>query len=93
MIYQIKDSYYVKVGNKFVKLSFSFDSNDELIMTPINSEKIENNQNLIVRATTFDQEKLKIAESIRKPKSFEENKSFKDKTFKDKTFGKGKILD
>ena len=41
MIYQIKDSYYVKVGNKFVKLSFSFDDNDELVMTPINSEKID----------------------------------------------------
>ena len=31
MIYQIKDNYYVKVGNKFVKLSFSFDNNDEFL--------------------------------------------------------------
>ena len=81
MIYQIKDNYYVKVGNKFVKLSFSFDSNDELIMTPINSEKIENNPSLIVRATTFDNEKLKIAKALKKPKSFEESKSFKEKSF------------
>ena len=88
MIYQIEDNYYVKVGNKFVKLSFSFDINDELIMTPINSEKIENNPNLIVRATTFDNEKLKIAESLKKS-----NKSFdKGQTF-NKSFGKGKSLD
>ncbi len=87
MIYQIKDSYYVKVGNKFVKLSFSFDDNDELIMTPINSEKIENNPNLIVRATTFDNEKLNIAESLKRNKSFDKDKSF------GRSFGKGKSLD
>ena len=88
MIYQIKDSYYVKVGNKFVKLSFNFNDNDELVMTPINSEKIENNPNLIVRATTFDSEKLKIAESLKnKNKSFDKDKSFS------RSFGKGKSLD
>lgn len=88
MIYQIKDNYYVKVGNKFVKLSFSFDINDELIMTPINSEKIENNPNLNVRETTFASEKLKIAESLRKNiKSFDKEKSF------NRSFGKGKSLD
>lgn len=87
MIYQIKDSYYVKVGNKFVKLSFSFDDNDELVMTPINSEKIENNPNLIVRATTFDSEKLNIAESLKRNKSFDKDKPF------GRSFGKGKSLD
>ena len=88
MIYQIKDNYYVKVGNKFVKLSFSFDVNDELIMTPINSEKIENNPNLNVRETTFDSEKLKIAESLRRNnKPFDKEKSF------NRSFGKGKSLD
>ena len=88
MIYQIKDNYYVKVGNKFVKLSFSFDSNNELIMTPINSEKIENNPSLTVRATTFDNEKSKIADSLKR-----NNNSFdKGQTF-NKSFGKGKSLD
>ena len=87
MIYQIKDNYYVKVGNKFVKLSFSFDEHDELVMTPINSEKLENNPNLIVRATSFDAEKFKIAESLRrKNKTFEKDKSFNS------SFGKGKSL-
>ena len=87
MIYQIKDSYYVKVGNKFVKLSFSMD-NGELVMTPINSEKIENNPNLIVRATTFENEKSKIEESLKNnKKSFEKDKLF------DRSFGKGKSLD
>ena len=87
MIYQIKDSYYVKVGNKFVKLSFSM-NNGELVMTPINSEKIENNPNLIVRATTFENEKSKIEESLKNnKKSFEKDKLF------DRSFGKGKSLD
>ena len=87
MIYQIEDNYYIKVGNKFVKLAFSFDEHDELIMTPINSEKIENNPNLIVRAVAFENEKAQIARSIKKPKSFDESKSFRDKPF-----GKGKSL-
>ena len=87
MIYQIKDSYYVKVGNKFVKLSFSFDDNDELVMTPINSEKIENNPNLNIRVTTFENEKSKIEESLKNnKKSFEKDKLF------DRSFGKGKSL-
>ena len=87
MIYQIKDNYYVKVGNKFVKLSFSFDEQDELVMTPINSEKIENNPSLVVRATTFDNEKLKIAESLKKAsKTFEKEKPF------ERSFGKSKSL-
>lgn len=86
MIYQIKDNYYVKVGNKFVKLSFSM-NNGELVMTPINSEKIENNPNLIVRATTFENEKSKIEESLKNnKKSFEKDKLF------DRSFGKGKSL-
>lgn len=86
MIYQIKDNYYVKVGNKFVKLSFKFDDNDELVMTPINSEKIENNPNLVVKEVMFEKEKLNIAKSIRK----NETKSFdKGSTF-NKSFGKAK---
>lgn len=89
MIYQIENDYYVKVGNKFVKLSFSFDEHGELVMTPINSEKIENNPSIIARPTTLDNEKLKIVEDLKKAsKSFEESKSFKDKPF-----GKGKSLD
>ena len=86
MIYQIKDNYYVKVGNKFVKLAFSM-NDGELVMTPINSEKIENNPNLNIRVTTFENEKSKIEESLKNnKKSFEKDKLF------DRSFGKGKSL-
>ena len=80
MLYQINSDYYVKVGNKFAKVSISLDNEGELVLTPTN-EKIENTNSLQVRAFNLASEKEAIKNSLRRPtKLFEERKSFnKDK--------------
>lgn len=64
MIYQIYNNYYVRVGNKYVKLSMSLDKNGEIIMNPTN-EKLENNGKLNVKAIDFKKEQENIAKSLR----------------------------
>lgn len=64
MIYQIYNNYYVRVGNKYVKLSMSLDKNGEIIMKPTN-EKLENNGKLNVKAIDFKKEQENIAKSLR----------------------------
>lgn len=64
MIYQIYNNYYVRVGNKYVKLSMSLDKNGEIIMNPTN-EKLENNSKLNVKAIDFKKEQENIAKSLR----------------------------
>lgn len=94
MIYQIKDDYYVKVGNKYTKLSFTLNG-DELVMTPINSEKIEHNPNLIVNVVDYSKEKQKIIDKLKKSsKLFNKEDSFyEDKFFnKDKSFNRKKSM-
>lgn len=64
MIYQIYNDYYVRVGNKYVKLSMSLDKNGEVVMKPTN-EKVEKTDKIKVKAIDFKNEKDNIAKSLR----------------------------
>lgn len=82
MLYQIDSNYYVKVGNKFAKVSISLDNKGELVLTPTN-EKIENNGSLQVRPVNLATEKESIINSLKVEKRslFTEEKSFRKNKF------------
>lgn len=73
MIYKINGNYYVKVGNKYVKLSMSLDSKGDLVMTPT-KEKIESSKSLIINEIDLKKEKQSIVKSL-KPKYYDKEES------------------
>ena len=76
MLYQINSDYYVKVGNKFAKVSISLDNKGELVLTPT-TEKIENNGFVQARPFNLKAEKDIIKNNlIKKDKIFDNSKSF-----------------
>lgn len=76
MLYQINSDYYVKVGNKFAKISISLDKEGKLVLTPT-TEKLENNGSLRVRPFSLETEKESIIQSLsKKDRIFDKEKSF-----------------
>ena len=75
MLYQIGSDYYVKVGNKFAKISISVDKEGELVLTPT-TERLENNGSLQIRPFSLETEKETIKANLkRKDGLFDKRKS------------------
>lgn len=75
MLYQINGDYYVKVGNKYVKLLASLDKKGELVLQPTKI-KLENNKSLRIKTIDLSKEKDKIVRSL-KIKSYSDEDSLK----------------
>ena len=84
MIYEINKKYYVKVGNKFAEIEFELNDDDLSLKPKSNVEKLENNNNLVIRGFSLEAEKQKIIDTLKKEKNnLFENKSFSKKRFMD----------
>lgn len=71
VIYKIKDNYYLKVGRKYIKITFDI-KNDNVSLVPNNKDFIEDDGKLKVEHVNFDDSfKKKIIDS-RRPRSTEE---------------------
>ena len=64
MLFKISNSYYVKVGNKYVKVIVDIDKNDEIVLIPT-KEKIENSKSLIVKPVDLQKEKENIIKRLK----------------------------
>lgn len=78
MLYRIDGNYYVKVGNKFAKVSINVDEKGELLLTPTN-EKIENTNSLKVEPFSLATQKEEIIKNIKKSTKLFDEKSFNRK--------------